>query len=390
MITDNMKYRFGLMCLSFKDANKGCEALTFTFLKMLQEMYDNDEFEVVCITASEDLGRVPSFFPEMHMSTLILNIHNMSSWMRAYREIKKLDAVFDGSYGDGFTGIYGTARNGIQALRKQIVYWAGKPLFLLPQTYGKYKFPFRGWSKKMIRNAALAYARDDTAEMVPGCGIKTTSDMAFMLPYDRSLFHFEEGKKRFGINVSSLLWDFETGKRFNLKVNYRDFYKRLIEYLLNETDYEVHLIPHVIDKEHYYAPENDCRTCDEIAKMFPGKVIVAPAFDSALEAKSYITHMDIFMGSRMHSTIGAISSGVATIPFSYAHKFESLYSKIGYPYVLSATKLSTEQALTQIKEWIADSESIRKKGESSVAVAQSNVGEFKKDLRQTLVKLELL
>jgi len=384
-----MKYRFGLMSLSFKDANKGCEALTFTFLKMLQEMYDEDDFEVVCFTASHDLGKVPVFFPKMHMSTFVLNIHSLNSWMKAYKEIKKLDAVFDGSYGDGFTGIYGTARNGIQALRKQIVYWAGKPLFLLPQTYGKYKFPFRGWSKKMIRNSALSYARDDTAEMVPGCGIKTTSDMAFMLPFDKTLFKFDEGKKRFGVNVSSLLWDYETGKHFNLMVNYREFYKQFIEYLLYETDYEVHLIPHVIDKEHYDAPENDCRTCDELAKMFVGKVKVAPAFESALEAKSYITHMDIFMGSRMHSTIGAISSGVATIPFSYAHKFESLYSKIGYPYVLSATKLTTEEALRQIKQWMASPERIRQKGSESVAIAQKNVANFKNDLKQTLEKLDL-
>lgn len=377
------------MCLSFKDSNKGCEALTFTFLKMLQEMYNKDDFEVVCITASEDLGKIPSFFPDMHMSCQILNIYNLGTWMKTFQAIKKMDAVFDGSYGDGFTGIYGTARNGIQALRKQIVYWAGKPLFLLPQTYGKYKFPFRAWSKRIIRNAALAYARDDTNEMVPGCGVKNTSDMAFLLPFDKTLFKFERERKRFGVGVSSLLWDQETGKQFNMTVNYRLFYEQLIDYLLTETNYEVHLIPHVIDKDHYENPENDCRTCDEIAKMFPDKVIVAPAFDSAMEAKSYISQMDIFMGSRMHSTIGAISSGVPTIPFSYAHKFESLYNKIGYQYILSATKLSTDEALRQIKEWIDNQEVIRKEAEEVVAKAQNNLVVFKNDLKQTLLNLNL-
>ena len=291
------------MSLSFKDANKGCEALTFTFLQMLQKLYDKDDLEVVCITASNDLGRIPTFFPDLHTSTVILDIRSVSSWVKVYHEIQKMDAVFDGSYGDGFTGIYGTARNGIQALRKQIVYWAGKPLFLLPQTYGKYRFPFRRWSRRMIQKASLAYARDDTAQLVEGCGVKTTSDMAFMLPYDKGLFHFSSNKKKFGVNVSSLLWDDETGKRFDLTVDYREFYQKLIAYLIDQTDYEVHLIPHVIDKERYDAPENDCRTCDELAKLFPGKLIVAPAFDSALEAKSYICHMDLFMGSRMHSTI---------------------------------------------------------------------------------------
>ena len=353
-------------------------------------MDDKDDFEVICITASENLGKVPSFFPEMHISCQILDVYNIRSWIATFKAIKKMDAVFDGSYGDGFTGIYGTARNGIQVLRKQITYWAGKPLFLLPQTYGKYKFPFRDWSRKMIRDAALAYARDDTAQIVPGCGIKTTSDMAFMLPFDKRMFNLGNGKKKFGVGVSSLLWDEETGKRFNLSVDYRSFYKELINYLLSETDYEVHLVPHVIDKEKYDAPENDCRSCDELANCFPGKVIVAPAFDSAIEAKSYIANMDMFMGARMHSTIGAISSGVTTIPFSYAHKFESLYSRIGYNYIISATKLTTTEALKEIKEWIANPEPLAGKGKEAVIKAKNSVIVFKNDLKDTLMAMNLL
>ena len=385
-----MKYRFGLMCLSFKDSNKGCEALTYTFLKMLQDIYDKDEYEVVCITATDDLGKIPMFFPDMHISCHIFDIHSLNSWAKTYQAIKKMDAVFDGSYGDGFTGIYGVARNGIQVLRKQITYCAGKPLFLLPQTYGKYKFPFKAWSRKMIRNAALTYARDDTAKLVPGCGVKTTSDMAFLLPFNKDLFTFEGNRQKFGVGVSSLLWDKETGSRFNLTVNYREFYKRLIDYLLADTDYEVHLIPHVIDKANYDAPENDCRACDELAKLFPGKVIVAPAFDSALEAKSYISNMDIFMGSRMHSTIGAISSGVITIPFSYAHKFESLYKQIGYHYILSATQITTEEALDQIKSWISNPTPLKEAGEMAVAKAKNSVKAFQLDLKETLQSLNLL
>jgi polysaccharide pyruvyl transferase WcaK-like protein len=241
----------------------------------------------------------------------------------------------------------------------------------------------------MIRHAALAYARDDTALLVPTCGVKSTSDMAFMLPYDKTLYQFDEGEK-FGINVSSLLWDHETGKRFNLTVDYREFYKQLISYLLENTEYQVHLIPHVIDKNHYDAPENDCRICDELANMFSGKVFVAPAFDTPIEAKSYIANMDIFMGSRMHSTIGAISSGVMTIPFSYCHKFESLYSKIGYQYLISATRLTTDEALRQMMVWINNPDPIMRNGMEAVAKAKGNINEFVKDFKQTLQILNLL
>lgn len=379
--------KFGLMGLSFQDPNKGCEALTFTFLTMLQDICNPNDFEIVCFRDTDEMGKIPEFFPHMKIRVHVLNVYSLNSWVSAYKEIKKLDAVFDGSYGDGFTGIYGTRRNGIQVFRKQIVYWAGKPLFLLPQTYGKYKFPFRTLSKKMISKAALAYARDDTAKMVPECGVKTTSDMAFMLPFNKKHFKFENGKKKFGINVSSLLWDKETAGRFNLKVDYRLFYKELITYILKETDFQVHLIPHVIDERRYDAPENDCRTCDELAKLYLGEVTVAPSFSSALEAKSYISNMDIFMGSRMHSTIGAISSGVVTIPFSYCHKFESLYSRIGYQYILSATRLTTDEALQQIKMWISNPEPLRLNGETAVAIAKGNLLSFKEDLKDSITKL---
>ena len=384
-----MRY-FGIMGLSMSDANKGCEALTFTFLKMLQDIYNNRDLEVICFRDTDELGKIPEFFPDLKMSVHILNIYSISSWISAYHKIKSLDAVFDGSYGDGFTGIYGKRRNGIQILRKQIVYWAGKPLFLLPQTYGKYKFPFKSWSKKMIRDAALAYSRDDTARMVPKCGVKTTSDMAFMLPFDKSLYKLDNERKKFGINVSSLLWDYETAKRFNLRVNYREFYQKLISYLLESTDYQVHLIPHVIDKTNYDAPENDCRVCDELAGLFPGKVVVAPAFDSAVEAKSYISNMDMFLGSRMHSTIGAISSGVVTIPFSYCHKFESLYSKINYPYIISATRLTTGDALKQIETWIDNPTRLKDCGLVAAEKAKCELLAFKKDLKRMISELNLI
>ena len=107
--------KLGLMGLSFKDPNRGCEALTFTFLKMLQEICEGVEYEVICFRDTNDLGKIPEFFPNLKIRVHVLNIYSLSSWLAAYQKIKQLDVVFDGSYGDGFTGIYGTRRNGTQS-----------------------------------------------------------------------------------------------------------------------------------------------------------------------------------------------------------------------------------------------------------------------------------
>ena len=381
--------KIGFLGLTFTDPNKGCEALTYTFLNMLREFYKGQKLEIVCFMRTDDFGKIPEMYPEFEFRCHILNIYNPMSWFSVYQEIKECACVFDGSYGDGFTGIYGTRRNFVQCLRKQMVLSAKKPLFLLPQTYGSYKFPFRKWSIGLIRKATLAYARDEETAKEVGSFVKVTSDMAFGLPFDKKMYSFED-KKKFGINVSSLLWDDSTRGRFGLTVDYKLFYRELITYLLEENEYQVHIIPHVIDVKNPEAGENDYRICLELEKEFTGQVVLAPRFNTAIEAKSYIANMDVFLGSRMHSTIGAISSGVATVPFSYAYKFEALYSHINYPYVLHATQTETDEALRLVKQWIEDPQELKNKGKASVALALSELEEFKADIKECLEKEKLL
>jgi polysaccharide pyruvyl transferase WcaK-like protein len=297
--------------------------------------------------------------------------------------------VFDASYGDGFTGIYGARRNFVQCLRKQMVISAKKPLYLLPQTYGCYKYPFKKWSVNLIKKATLAYARDkDTAQSV-GQFVKVTSDMAFALPYEKKAYSFDN-KKKIGINVSSLLWDDNTRARFGLSVDYKSFYRKLIQYLIEKNEYQIHMIPHVVDAKNPSAGENDYRICQELEKEYSGRVVLAPSFQTSIDAKSYISNMDIFLGSRMHSTIAAISSGVATIPFSYAYKFETLYSHIGYPYVLHATKISTEEALKLTKKWISEPQQLLEKGKMSVTLALEELAEFRVDIKNHLINDKLI
>ena len=90
----------------------------------------------------------------------------------------------------------------------------------------------------------------------------------------------------------------------------------------------------------------------KLKKKYGDKIEIAPPFNTPIEAKSYIANMDVFIGSRMHATIGSISSGVATIPFSYSRKFEGLFGNLEYPYVISARKFSLEEALEKSKSWI--------------------------------------
>ena len=100
--------------------------------------------------------------------------------------------------------------------------------------------------------------------------------------------------------------------------------------------------------------------------------------------------MDVFLGSRMHSTIGAISSGVATIPLSYAYKFEALYSHIDYPYVINARTVTTDEALNMVKQWMNESDNLKEAGKIAVNRALDELIDFKKNLKDSLKNNNLL
>ena len=107
-------------------------------------------------------------------------------------------------------------------------------------------------------------------------------------------------------------------------------------------------MPHVISWERG-ALEDDYAASVKLAEAFPG-AIVAPAFTSPSEAKSYIAGMDFFMGARMHACIAAFSSGVPVVPMAYSRKFAGLFGALGYDETVDCTTQSAEDIKARIFE----------------------------------------
>lgn len=383
----------GLFGFDFTSSNKGCEALTYTFLSMMERLFDGEQLTVYNFTYNETLGIVPKQYPNIIFHQCNINLKNPGYWVKAFSTLKKCEAFFDATFGDGFSDIYGKKWNVKTDLIKQMVLWSGTPLILVPQTYGPYSDPLlKKWAMRLIRKADLVYSRDNISAKIileqSGMRIKVGSDMAFKLPYDKSMYKFDNKKIKVGINVSSLLWDSTWAKEnhFGLSIDYQQYHSELIEWLIRQSIYDIHIIPHVIDLSHPDARENDYRVCMQLKEKYNNKVTIAPPFDTPIEAKSYIANMDIFIGSRMHATIGAISSGVATIPFSYSRKFEGLFGNIDYPYVISAKKIALKEALDKTRKWIQDYEDLKQQGNKSVQKAFEKLEELEKDIKHILVK----
>lgn len=142
--------------------------------------------------------------------------------------------------------------------------------------------------------------------------------------------------------------------------------------------YEIHLIPHVICND-YNNIENDIKACNELKEVY-NECIVAPSFNTPIEAKSYISNMDIFIGARMHSDIAAYSSEVAVIPFSYSRKFEGLFNSLNYSYCINGREISTEEALEKTLEYINNYKLLQRETHEGMKIANSKINKFYKEI----------
>lgn len=379
------------MGFDFQSSNKGCEALAYSFLNMLLECI-GENLEIYNYSYG-GLGSFPERFPSVTFHIRRPRIKDIREWFKIKKEFDSYDIIFDVTFGDGFSDIYGKVWNATTNVLKTLAVKSRTPFVLLPQTYGPYNNQLlKLWAKYIVNHANYVYSRDvesaDYMKRLCKKNIVTLTDIAFSLPYDKNEYasEFDRTICHVGINISSLLWDSDYAKKnkFGLKVDYNRYIKELINKTLENPNVKVHLISHVVENNNYNNPENDLRCCNDVKELFPtDRVIVGPGFKNPMEAKSYIANLDFFIGARMHATIAAVSSGVATVPFAYSKKFKTMFGNLDYPYVIEARCISTEQALEQTLSWMNDKKKI-------TAIAQEssrNTREQLDVLRKNIVEM---
>ena len=268
------------------------------------------------------------------------------------------DLVVDIGGGDSFADIYGGARFAKMMLMKYLVHLAGRPLVLAPQTIGPFKSRIRQFiAAQTIRLSAIVATRDAmSTKAARAMGIKRpiieASDVALRLPYTAAPAVRSAGPVRVGINISGLLMSggYTRNNMFGLQMDYRQLVRDIItRFQRHPGGCEIHLVSHVIAYDYSDAGsvEDDYQASLDMAKEFPG-VVVAPAFATPSEAKSYIARLDFFMGARMHACIGAFSAGVPVVPMAYSRKFAGLFGTIGYDHTVDCTTQSADTILEQI------------------------------------------
>lgn len=177
------------------------------------------------------------------------------------------------------------------------------------------------WNKALLEDLkaySKIYARESITfgalreAGVPEQNLVLRKDPAFELETSKVSFpkNFIPGKM-VGINLSPMVQKKEQLPGITLE-NYRNF----IQYILDKTDQNIALIPHVV-----WDNNDDRRPLGELYADYKdtGRVVLvedAPAE----ELKGYIAACSFFVGARTHSTIAAYSSGVPTLVIGYSVK----------------------------------------------------------------------
>ena len=387
---NNMK-KIGLLGLAFGSTNKGCEALGYGFLNVLEKVAveTKNEFEILIFERCDvNLIHKNGDYKHLHLKSIpIPGISSISNINTHRKNFRICNYIFDFTAGDSFSDIYGMKRFVQRTALKRLAEKSGKPFILGSQTYGPYKSVFaRFFAGRVIKKATAVYARDqlscDRVKRLTKRDADLTVDVAFALQYNPMTI--ESGKIKVGFNPSGLLWQggYNKSNQFSLTVDYQTYCREVISRLLNSGKYEIYLIPHVISDD-YSEIDNDNVACRDLKKEFE-QLIEAPGFSTPVEVKSYISAMDVFTGARMHATIAAFTTGVPVIPFSYSTKFEGLFKSMGYDHVLSATKINTKSAIRKTIRMIEDREILRSELETLKPIIADGVDHLVDEAKRIL------
>ncbi|MBO6504453.1 MAG: polysaccharide pyruvyl transferase family protein [Kordiimonadaceae bacterium] len=278
----------------------------------------------------------------------------------ALRAMLAADAVVDVSGGDSFTDLYGPARFDQITLPKLMALDAGVPLILLPQTFGPFQFKrSRRIARHILKGCKLAFARDmasleylrellgsDFDEDRHRLGV----DLAFGLPAKEPNSRLKP--ETVGINVSGLLWNRSDAARsqFGLTCDYRDVLQRLVIAITQNTNAQIHLVPHVTPNG---GSESDLTACRALKAQLPTetqqRVSIEEIANTPSKLKGVIEQTEWFTGARMHATIAALSTATPVSNMAYSRKAEGVFDCCGVgAQVHDLRQCTTEQMVERL------------------------------------------
>lgn len=219
-----------------------------------------------------------------------------------------------------------------------------RPVIICAASVGPFEDKLSKFMAKFVLNKVdlITLREDFSTEFLAKTGIDQpricqTADLAFLMepaPSNRidEIFR-EEGMNDYnrpliGITASQLISRYAFPNISNNNEKYREYIGimvKLVELLVDKLNATIVLVPHGV-----VPTEDDRIACAKIyeATKNKDKINFIKGDYTADELKGIIGRCDMFIGSRMHSTIAATSMHVPTIAIAYSHKFYGVIGKM--------------------------------------------------------------
>lgn len=183
---------------------------------------------------------------------------------------------------------------------------------------------------------------------------KLYPDPAFQLDVKKVVLPngFKEGNT-IGINLSPYIF-----KSKLPKAEVIDLFVNLIKHIMNTTDMQIALIPHV-----FWSHNNDLDVLGEVYSEVKGsdRVIFIKEKYNCMQLKYIISRCKMFIGARTHSTIAAYSTCVPTLVLGYSVKSRGIAKDIfgsEENMVIPVQELDSSKDLINAYEYIRENEGI--------------------------------
>ena len=373
------KIKIGFVGHSYSRGNFGLCALAFGEQAVIERACTElgIDYEIICFETGIS-------HPCNNSPKVKLEEYNLRNVFKSAKQFSKCDLILDITGGDSFSDIYGVKLFLVNYFIKLAVVLSGVKYISAPQTYGPYKHRWvRFLSNFYLEKSQGIFGRDELSgnslTLKNQKRIKCVVDLGFALPYTQ-LAKFQE--PTVGFNINGLLYQKE-----NL-LGEGNSYKELCDNIIKKClsfGYKVVLVPHVIGKQR--GLDNDYFVSVEVAKEYG---LSEPIFfQSPLEVKSFISKCHFFVGSRMHATIGAVSSGVPTLPLAYSRKFEGVYQSIQYLHTMDLKVNTQNEILARLEVMLTSN--LQQMGDDvahSLQIVRQKTEIYVKDIKSVLKNIK--
>ena len=319
------------------------------------------------------------------------SICRICPWIRT---IAEAELVGDIRGGDSFSDIYGLTNFLIASMPVMTVIWIRGDIVLFPQTYGPFRHGLaRVTARYILRHASTILSRDkDSISMVRKLigstrnvrfcpDVAFAMDPAFPTPVEADPpLQRKAGECLVGLNINGLMYNGGYSRRnmFGLKMSYPVFLAELVEALLKVNSIRIVLIPHT-----FGGPDNiesDPEACRRVLRTVPdamrNRVHLVTQEYNQHHIKGVIGGCNFFIGSRLHSTIAALSQGIPTVGVAYSKKFKGLFDSVGAgDWIVDAREMDVESGVKFILARIEERAKMRLMLEGCCAQAREELKE---------------